>query len=331
MSRSLNQILSDLAARFEDPIGLARPLWRDYSRYQLYVDYDVAKAQGVLGVYCRAGISWGYIDPFFHYHWENSGRVGMYRSSYHVLWPSQSIVAQADKVWYKAQPELKVIPRVIDLEVHNNQSWQRIGDATWAMSELVKSRDGVRPIIYSRYGLIQNWLRGWTPDMLNEHFFILAQYRWYRWIEHKGPPTLPKYKHIGSKGPIGSLMVNRHQVLMQQTADKKAPFPGELPTVGASKSVDWDRWEIGNETEMHQYISAAWGGTIPEPPPPPPPTPVYERVKVTASVLNVREKPEASSTDLGELIKNSVVPVEEHSGPWKKITGWIHGDYTAPL
>ena len=327
---TLNEILTRLGQSFEDPIGVARPLWRDYSRYQLYVDYDVAKAKGILGVYCRAGISWGYIDPFYNYNWEGAGRVGMYRSSYHVLYPSQSIVAQADKVWYKAQPEIEVIPRVIDLEVHGNQSWSRIGDATWAMSELVKSRDGVRPLIYSRSNLIESWLMHWTPAMLAEHFFILAQYRYYRWIEHRGPPTLPKYKHVGSAGPLGTEMVKREQVVMQQTADKKAPFSGELPTRGASKSVDWDRWELGNEEEMHQWIATAWGdGTTSPPDETVPPVDIQERVKVTAVPhLNIREKPTSSSTDLGELITGSVVPVVESEGPWKKITGWIHGDYT---
>jgi hypothetical protein len=79
---------------------------------------------------------------------------------------------------------------------------------------------------------------------------------------------------------------------------------------------------------MHQWIAGAWDG---EAYPPPPPSGHIERVKVTASALNVRERPEATSADLGELIKNSVVPIKEVNGPWKKLTGWIHGDYTEPV
>lgn len=245
----LPRIVGNVLSVFEDPVGLARPLGRDYSKYQGYVDHPTALANGVLFMAARAGISWGYKDPFFDNNWIGAGLVGMYRTSYHVPYPDQPLIRQADS-WYFMHPTIDIIPRVIDLELKRDQSYPKIGDFTWQMSELVLSRDGVRPIIYSRYLLINDWLRRWTDSMLNNHFWWLAQYKWDRSREHPGPPTLPQ-------------RVKRERVVMHQTADKKRPPPGEVQSL----SVAWNRWEIGNEMQMHQWIRNEWGdGDTPPPP-----------------------------------------------------------------
>jgi hypothetical protein len=240
-------ILYSISSLFEDPIGLNRPLWRDYSRWQGQVDFSIATANTVLGMAARSTISWGYQDPWFPRNWLESDRYGLYRTSYHIIYPDQSVIRQTDN-WYRSHPEIDIIPRVIDLEKENGMHPNTIANSTWEMSELVKSRDGIRPIIYSRKGLIDKWLSSWTPEMLNEHYYWLAQYR-YLPIEHAGPPDLPE-------------RVDRSNVIMHQTSHKKPGFPGEVE----SKSVDWDRWEIGSTTGMHQWIAQNWGGEIPIPP-----------------------------------------------------------------
>ena len=294
-----------------DPTGTDRPLWRDYSRYQAVVNFDVAKANGVLGMAARAGISYGYTDPWFETNWNGAGQVGMYRTSYHVIYPDQDIVKQADN-WYRIHPVLEDIPRVIDLELDQNQSANKIADQTWGMSEIVLARDGKRPILYSRYLIINQWLQSWTETMLNEHYWWLAQYSWFGYREHAGPPTLPRN-------------VLRNRVVLHQTSDHKLAPSGEVQ----SKSVDWDRWEIGNETEMHKWIDDTWGeGSGP----PPIPAPGIKQVKVTASALNVRKEADAGSADIGTLIGGSVVPVDGEFGDWLQLhPGWIHKDYVVPV
>ena len=233
---------------FEDPTGLLRPEWQDWSRYQGYVDHVLADQAGVRGMFSRATISWGYQDPFFSHNYIGAGDVGMYRSSYHVIYPGQPAIRQMDN-WYGVHPTIDIIPRVLDLELRHDQPPSRIADITWQMSEIVLSRDGYRPLIYSRYLLINDWLKSWTDEMLNDHYYILAQYKWDRTREHPGPPTLP-YR------------VERDRIVMHQTADKKPPV--DVRQV-QSKSVDRDRWEIGNITQMHQWIREHWGGSTPPP------------------------------------------------------------------
>lgn len=308
-----DSVLARLAGLFEDPTGLERPLWRDYSKYQGQVNFEVARNVGVLGMAARAAISWGYTDPWFQRNWDESQKVGIYRTSYHVLYPSESVARQAEN-WFRVHPKIDVIPRVIDLELGQNQLWSTIGNKTWEMAQRVADHDGVLPIIYSRYRLIDQWLGGWSEDRLNSFFYWLAQYSWAGYREHAGPPTLPK-------------RVKRERVILHQTSDHKLAPAGEV----ASKAVDWDRWEIGNEAEMHQLIAALWGGsTQPTPPPPPPNDGYLYRVKVTANALNVRKTP--NGEDLGELIKNSVVPVSVENGDWLKVgPAWIHKDWVVKV
>jgi hypothetical protein len=314
-----DSLLYRLLSRFEDPVGLSRPLWRDYSRWDTVVDFDAAKMGGVLGMAARSSIGRLYTDPWFENNWNQAGRVQMYRTSYHVIWPSLTVADQLDR-WYKSHPEIDVIPRVIDLEVSNNQPSAIIAQRTWDLSQAVKARDGKRPIIYSRKNLIEAWLvPHWNENMLNDHFWWLAQYLWDRRREHPGPPDRPA-------------KIKESQIVMHQTADKKPPLPGETNRTIA----DWDRWEIGNETNMHAWIEQIWGGG--EPPEEPPdngddlflPIVPVETVRITTGALNVRAEPDANSEDLGELVNGSVVPVVGASGVWKKICGWIHGDYTGP-
>lgn len=243
----MTNLAKSFILQFEDPIGLLRPEWRDYSKHQGYVDHGVARANGVQGMTARATISWGYQDPFFDLNWIGANLVGMYRNSYHVIYPGQPALRQMDN-WYKVNPTIDIIPRTLDLELEHEQEHQRIADVTWEMSDIVHSRDGVRPIIYSRYLLINKWLQSWTDEMLNAHFYHLAQYKWDRTREHPGPPTLPA-------------RVQRKRIIMHQTADKKPGYPKEAQ----SFSVDYDRWEIGNETEMHQWIAENWGGPVSPP------------------------------------------------------------------
>lgn len=238
------QLVSPFLAVFEDPVGLDRPLWRDTSVWQGTVNASAMLNNKVMGVIARAGVSWGYEDPQFADTYSQVGALGMYRSSYHVIYTDQPVVDQADN-WYAVHGELDVrqpVPRVIDFELDRGDSLARKADALWQMSELVLARDGLRPIIYTRYLLVDRWLSSWSAAMLGEHYWWLAQYLWDRAREHAGPPTLPQ-------------RLSRERVVLHQTADRKPPFPGEVQSL----SVDWDRWEIGNEAEMHQWIDDTWG------------------------------------------------------------------------
>lgn len=238
--------LYNLLKTFEDPVGLQRPLVRDISSNQGNYNMDIARQNGVKMIGIRAVIGWSYQDKLFPGNWANA--EGMYRTSYHVLHPDLDVVKQADN-WYRVNPEIDVIPRTMDVELNKfGLPSNQVADAVWEMSKLVLRRDGFRPWIYSRRLLLNDWLASWTADMLNMHYWWLAQYRFIRSLEHAGPPTLPD-------------RVDRDRIILHQTADKKPGFPGEAE----SAAVDYDRWELGDEDDMDTFVQAEYGGGV-EPP-----------------------------------------------------------------
>lgn len=140
--RGLNWALSP----FEDLTGTLRPLWRDYSRYDLDVDMQVACENGAFGMANRCVMGWSGIDDTFSARYSAAGDVGMYRTSYGVLYPSLSVERFVDH-WIKHHQEIDVIPRVLDAELQDGQSDAVIGEKIWHACELVKQYDGVNPIV----------------------------------------------------------------------------------------------------------------------------------------------------------------------------------------
>lgn len=215
-----------------------KPLWRDISSWQKNWNAIVSRANGVCGVFIRAsaGLS---ADTYFSVNYALACISGMFRTSYHAIYPNLDLTKQLD-LWYKLHPEIEGIPRMLDVEVQNGVEPLRIGQIVFDACEKIYSRDGVRPILYSRANLIDLWFQSWSTEDLNIYYYNLAQYQ-KTGAEHPGPVTLPK-------------RVNRNQILWHQTSDHKIDFPGEVD----SMSVDWDRWELGDHTQMYLWIKQNW-------------------------------------------------------------------------
>lgn len=266
-----------------------RPLGRDYSSNQGQVNLAIALGCGVKFMYARAGISWGTPDSLFPGLYANAGLLDLPRTSYHVIYCDQPVLKQADQVWYKQHPAIDKVPRVIDLEVDRGVSHQQVAARVWEMSELVLSRDGMRPMIYSRYLLLNAWLQTWTSAMLNLHYYLLAQYLFDRTVEHPGPPTIPN-------------RVLPERVIFHQTADKKAGCSGEAQ----SAAVDYNRWCLGDQVQMDAWMLANWG--IGEPPPPPPPTGQVLEVVAPAPIFDA---PGFNSNWLGILDTGDLLTMQK--------------------
>lgn len=222
-----------------------KPLWRDISIYQKIWDAFVSRANGVYGAFIRS--SYGFMkDENFPSNYKRAYNAGLYRSSYHALYPELSWVKQLD-IWYSQHPAIDGIPRCLDVELKNGIDSHEIGWICHDISRTILSRDGVRPIIYSRANLINPWFEEWTPEALNEHYYWLAQYL-FTGAEHPGPVTLPN-------------RLTRERVLWHQTSSHKPDFPGEAESL----SIDWDRWELGDFRQMLNWIAINWKRGIPEP------------------------------------------------------------------
>ena len=246
--------------------GTDRELGTDLSRYQGFAKWDVFKSAGVLFAGIRSTISWGYQDPTFPHNWIESRRVAIPCTPYHVVYPKQDPLRQMDNL-YKVCPAKPDLPRALDLELAGDGSGDKVPASPsqqavtlWKCAEIVQQRDGEYPIIYTRYILINQWLASWTTDMLNQVWWWLAQYpqlgRLQKPFEHPGPPTLPN-------------RVRADRVLIHQTSDRMAPFPGSVSPYD-TKTLDRNRWV--NPLPLADFL-AVRGADIPKPKPTPKPEP----------------------------------------------------------
>ena len=113
----------------------------DLSRYntspdgKVQVDFDriAAHQPKVAFIAMRAGISWGYQDPWFSRYFAEAGRIGRARLAYHVLYPGESAEAQMDNFCrILGDADLARTPLVLDLELDHGYSAARITATTVA-------------------------------------------------------------------------------------------------------------------------------------------------------------------------------------------------------
>jgi len=217
------------------------PLLYDVSSHQGEIKF-ARLAEGkepVYGMYIRAGCGLGK-DAQFERNYSKCGDYNLYRTSYWAIWHELPIYTQLDK-WYEQHPVLDGLPRVIDLE-HGGAEPEQISLDIIDWSDAILSRDGHRPWIYSRVNLIEPWLTPfWTPEELNAHYYILAQYDNHRDEEEEGI-VLPDGIDIS-------------RILMKQTADMIPPDPLSLAPCAA---IDRNRWLQGDVDGMNDFLISTY-------------------------------------------------------------------------
>jgi GH25 family lysozyme M1 (1,4-beta-N-acetylmuramidase) len=246
------------------------PFGIDVSRYQGTVNWDaVAASKNPEIVFCgiRAGISWGYTDPFFSRNWSEAKRASqarqdkggfpLLRTAYLVLYFTEDPARMVDHFFSIVGNDLGELPLTIDVELDQGQGYKVISQKVHTVAQLITARAGRPPIIYSRYLWIDQFITGTTgslwntpPAWLNDYDWWLAQYLRTP-EEHPGPPSL-------ARG------MNRERVIIQQTSDHGAPIGVQ------SLQMDYDRWQ-GDLTSLAKYVSVT-------PPPPPTPMTLEERI-----------------------------------------------------
>lgn len=302
-------------SKFENPSGLDRPLWYDVSYWQGVINAEQMLLAGANGCVVRACVGRLYRDPYFAENWTRLGQTWMCRASYGVYVPGQQWLAQLDN-WYTVAPGRDVIPRVIDLEIQDEAvPAAAIAADVWKWVVEIEKRDGARPIIYSRANLVDLWIEPyWTAEQINSVYWWMAQYTWDRIREHPGPPTITK-------------KMDRNRVVLHQTADKKPAPEGIVRT----KSIDWDRWELGSTANMREFIKYTWGNGTPEPEPEPGQG-LWFRCVVDS--LNVRRQPNTLALIVGKLKEGDEVKCTDVGGgnAWVWIgTGWVCKEMTGKV
>jgi GH25 family lysozyme M1 (1,4-beta-N-acetylmuramidase) len=205
----------------------------DISRYNYSADGtkkpDFAKINTTCDfVAVRAGISWGYTDPWFSYSWEHV--KGNNRLAYHVPYFGESAEKQVDNLFKIVVGSDWTHDRlVLDAELSHNLTKYRIMQTMNQMLELCRQMTGRYPIIYSR----ANWIDAYLDvnalpadiDWWLANYLYARPYPLYT-PEKEPPPYMPK---------------GVTKWLIHQTAEK---YSGAEVGV-ASYYVDSNRWNGG--------------------------------------------------------------------------------------
>ncbi len=188
----------------EDMPNIRLPFGIDLSRYNTsadgkkQVDFDIINATNpplVSFIAMRAGISWGYQDPWFNFYFKEAHRIGKIRMPYHVVYPGESAGRQMENFFrIVGNVDYDTVPLVLDLELDHGQTKARITQTTIQCLSIILQRTGRIPVIYSRAGWVNQFLH--VPDLPPVHWW-LAQYRHslpypLYTPEYPSPPTLPQ-------------------------------------------------------------------------------------------------------------------------------------------
>lgn len=277
------------------------PFGIDISSYQYSADGkrkpDFDKLNAAVS-FCaiRAGISWGYVDKWARYSWDN---VSVPKIAYHVQYPGEDANRQMDHL-------LRIIPvgehtrYCLDLELAHGQTKARITQCTLTMLERLRRETGLYPIVYSRASWVNQYL---SVDDLPVVDWWLANYLRarpapYFTPEKEPPPILPRG-------------VDRW--LIHQTGEK-----GDGSAVGVvSHYVDCDRWN-GSEAELRAYF----GLEEQEPEPEEPPIvvePLYRAVVATVPPNRLRVRRTAGGEFVRWLQSGEIISVWQEAGGWARI------------
>ena len=308
------------------------PFGIDLSRYQYSSDGKQKPDFDKINATCdfvavRAGISWGYADPWFKYSWDHIEKP---RLAYHVVypgeWASRQMAHFLDIVKPKEHDRL-----VLDMELDHGYSKARITGTLLDCLDFILANTGRYPIIYSRASWIDQFVDvSALPSNLD---WWLAGYR----------KRLPAPLYTPEKTPPPALPKGVTNWLVHQTAER-----GNGGAVGVvSHYVDTNRWN-GTKEQMLAYFGLA---EMPEPPTPPEPEPpeepeepvkLFDARVVTTPPNRLRTRYTPAGKEHPEahwLQSGAVVPVYEmHPTGWWRVgyqtwasAEWMQRlDYTPP-
>jgi lysozyme len=111
-------------------------------------------------------------DPSFDGNWEDAHEHHVLCGAYHYFLPDKDAEKQAQTFISSVKLQEGDLPPVIDVEDARGKSKQEIVDGVKTMSKLLEIKYGVKPIIYSNIGFIEDYLSDDFPD----HYFWVAHF-----------------------------------------------------------------------------------------------------------------------------------------------------------
>ena len=268
----------------------------DVSFWQGDIDFVKMKAAGIAGVIIRAGQR-NWVDTRFKQNWTKAKAAGLPRGSYWFYDSREDPVKQADLWWSLLEGDVGELVIVPDLEESYGGPW---GDARdfQTFVQRIQNRSGLpadRIAIYTGF----YW---WLKRVGNIAYF--KQYK--LWLAWYAPMSVVRVPAPWEESDL---------LFWQFTSSG----PGSQYGV-SSGEIDLN-WYCCSPLHFTHYFRLADpeppddGGTV---------TSKYYRLNTTAA--NIRSGPSATYSDIGDLVRDDVVQVEQVQGSWSRFVNAQHKD-----
>lgn len=257
--------------------------------------------------FIRAGYGNTYVDPRMDYY---TGICSQYEIPFGLYWYAKPgydwrIHAQTfSSIWRRNPGQLWP---VIDCE-YTALSPSATTDWLYHLINEMEQLTGSRVMIYTSPG----W---WNGNVVRNSWCALRPL----WVAHWTTALSPIL-------PYDWKNANVTWTFWQHSADNNGKA-AEYGFTGGDPDLDLNRFN-GTLAQFQTTFNLDPGEEPPEPPEPPEEIHPIFKAQITASGLNIRSRPTASSTDLGDLSFGNIVPVVEERDGWYHIEGWISGNYT---
>jgi len=239
-------------------LGIDISVWQDSNSTSQTPDFNKAKANGARFAFIRASQD-VYPDPDFRVNWANAKAAGLPRGAYHMfdMRPgTQSAKNQAEYFCSLLTSDPGELPPVFDFE-RPNANYPELPPRARSLelinefSEVVKSRTGRYPIIYTNWSTLQYTLQP-IPDWLKGRGLWLAGYPYI----NAGETVVQAGERALKAGWYDSQRHFGWPWTFWQFSDR-----GNGPAFGMeSQQIDLDFFR-GDEADLHAYC----GVTVAEP------------------------------------------------------------------
>ena len=217
----------------------------DVSYWDAGIDWPKVRATGQRFVFVKATEGNTYQDPTYDDNWFGAKSAGLLRGAYHFFHCNIDPKKQADNFinYVKSFNDNGELAPVLDLETHDNVKKEKIIPAVKTYLDLIEAAFGKKPIIYSGYFFLQDYLSeagGGPPMWAKDYPLWIAQYPnqytpgmspllprgWFKW-------TIWQYSE---KGVINGINADVDLNLFNGTLEELYKFAGAQPVVAASAS-----------------------------------------------------------------------------------------------
>ncbi len=103
-------------------------------------------------------------DDKFSKNWKQSAQNGLIRGAYHFYYPSRDAGKQADNFIHEVKLTKGDLPPVIDIEMSNGKSSEKIRDGVTVFLARLEKQYKVKPVIYTNIHFYENHLKGYFSE-----------------------------------------------------------------------------------------------------------------------------------------------------------------------